>query len=641
MEWILLAIVLIAGGILRFGWVGVNSFSFDEARVSQLALQMAQEGQFAPLGMQSSTGVPNFPAAVWLFALPYWLSTSPLLATGLVGLVSWFGILGMWWLGRQAWGRAAGLTAAALFAFSPTIVTYSRNIWSQNFLAPFAVFWALTIVIGITHPNRRVSNIALILHAFLAGFIVQIHIAGITLAIASLWMGIRYRLWSRWAPIVGGGVLAIAAAGPTVYTITRFGEGAQADLSRILGGESTINWVVFRHLWHLGISWRWERLWLNENWIWPSIWEPLQVVTTIILAFGVVSGAVMIFSAVRTTWFDPPTPGHVLTNLLPVWLICSPLFFLSSKTPVEIHYQLPSVPAVLLLAAAVVLFFRGRSWQIAVVSVTGVISLVAGMLVGNSLSLVERELVAGGVGTPLKYPLEAVRSLQDGRPIVVHAWGDQIAFDGDAAVFNVLLWDYPHRLVDGRSAVVVPKDGGHLLVTFDTISAWSILEELALPPDLAAVSTLPRRQNEPPYMAYTIESAAAVPDLTPVNQPSRLENGAQLSGWQLQPLADDRWRLLTMWQILSPSPGGQIQQFNHLYIDDQEQPSQIKDATVSSDAWQVGDRLITWADFDVPPDSPADIHFEVGMYSWPDLQRSPVLGRPAEQDPLAPIKLYP
>jgi len=87
LEGIALAGVLAVAALLRMGWPGVNSFSFDEARLSLMALHMARQGEFARLGMQSSTGVPNFPAAVWIFALPYRLSADPLAATLFVGLV--------------------------------------------------------------------------------------------------------------------------------------------------------------------------------------------------------------------------------------------------------------------------------------------------------------------------------------------------------------------------------------------------------------------------------------------------------------------------------------------------------------------------------------------------------------------------
>ncbi|MCB0009863.1 MAG: hypothetical protein KDE04_25535, partial [Anaerolineales bacterium] len=48
-----LALLLLVAAWLRLGWVGISSFSFDEARVSDMALQMARDGEFAALGMQS------------------------------------------------------------------------------------------------------------------------------------------------------------------------------------------------------------------------------------------------------------------------------------------------------------------------------------------------------------------------------------------------------------------------------------------------------------------------------------------------------------------------------------------------------------------------------------------------------------
>jgi hypothetical protein len=45
---------------LRLGWLGVNAYSYDEARLSYLALAQARAGQFASVGMSSSVGLPNF-----------------------------------------------------------------------------------------------------------------------------------------------------------------------------------------------------------------------------------------------------------------------------------------------------------------------------------------------------------------------------------------------------------------------------------------------------------------------------------------------------------------------------------------------------------------------------------------------------
>jgi hypothetical protein len=60
----------------------------------------------------------------------------------------------------------------------------------------------------------------------------------------------------------------------------------------------------------------------------------------------------------------------------------------------------------------------------------------------------------------------------------------------------------------------------------------------------------------------------------------------------------------------------------------------ITDVYTSSSAWQEGDTLIIWADFDRP--AAAISHFDIGMYTWPDLERSFV---PDAADPQAPIRL--
>lgn len=64
------AVVLVLAAVLRLGWAGVNSFAFDEARLSLISLDMARGGVFATIGMPSSAGVPNLPAAAGFMRCP-------------------------------------------------------------------------------------------------------------------------------------------------------------------------------------------------------------------------------------------------------------------------------------------------------------------------------------------------------------------------------------------------------------------------------------------------------------------------------------------------------------------------------------------------------------------------------------------
>lgn len=263
-------------------------------------------------------------------------------------------------------------------------------------------------------------------------------------------------------------------------------------------------------------------------------------------------------------------------------------------------------------------------------------TLIQAASYSQALSAIAVRLTPGGLGTPLRYPREAARALQDGERVVVHVHGDQADVDGDAAAFCVLLWGYPAQIVDGRSALLIPVANAdhppHLLMTFVDLPAWG---ELAASGIAGREERFPRREGEPPFAAFTVQGVN-----TDLFQPVALQtlaNGAQLLGWRARVLGD-KWRISCLWRIVGPLVPGRYHQFNHLRISTDGDPLAIRDAPVSSAAWQVGDTLITWADFDRPAAS-GSFWLDVGMYSYPQMERSAVLGRPG--DPLAPIRLGP
>lgn len=630
----LLGILSIAAW-LRFGWTGVFPFSFDQARVSHLALQMVREGKVALLGMQSSTGVPNFPAAVWIFALPYAFTTDPQAATWLVGSLNLLAVTGVWWLGRKAWGALSGLAAALLFATSPYLVFYSRSIWSQNLLAPFAIFWAMTALMSVTGPARY-RSLFLAATVFLAGFVGQIHYAGFALALGTLWLLARWRLWRRWRAVAAGSALALLAAAPSVILIWRQGAGARADLRQALEQPAAFDWGGFVQVVRLYAADGWEQLWLNSQWQWPSPLEGALALSILLLALLLAGGVLRqaYFVATRDAVDAGPQPSAqtVLTGLLVVWGLASPLLFLYTKTDVFRHYHLVSAPA-LFLAAGSLTAFRRPAWLRPLLLLALIaVALVQTVAIARTLTLVGREQVPGGMGTPLLYPRQAAAVMKGNQqPVVVETHGDNPAFDGDAAVFDVLLWDTPHQLADARSALLIPDRPAQLFFTFASLPAWEVAQSIGVE---GSAQTLPRRRSEPPYLVLAVDG----PDFdgfTPA-PPATLANGADLRGWQVIPLAGgEQVRLITHWRIGADPLNGHYQQFNHLYLQGEAEPQEIRDVATSSRAWQPGDHLITWADFTMPAEAPA--YFHVGMYTWPDLQRSPILNR--DGDPLAPIRL--
>jgi hypothetical protein len=53
LEILAISVVFMLAAVLRLGWTGVNSFAFDEARLSLIALEMARGGELARVGMPS------------------------------------------------------------------------------------------------------------------------------------------------------------------------------------------------------------------------------------------------------------------------------------------------------------------------------------------------------------------------------------------------------------------------------------------------------------------------------------------------------------------------------------------------------------------------------------------------------------
>ena len=617
---------------LRLGWPGVNSFSFDEARLSHMALMMARGGQFAALGMQSSAGFPNFPAAVWIFALPYRVSTDPLAATMFTGLLGTLAVAGAWWLARRAWGPWAAFSAALLFAASPFAVLYSRSIWSQNLLPFLAVVWAMAGAIGVSQRRGR----AIALHIFLAGFIFQVHYAGLALIPVTLWLCLRFALWRHWQPILAGSLIAAAAALPFVYTIWCCGEGAQADLQAALDRPTQIDLSALKQTSQMGIGAQWEPLWLGGEWTWE---EPLA--SAVVAARWAAGGLIAIGAAAASVqaWRDRrDRRGHwrsALAALVPAWALSTTLVFLIHRTPVNLHYQLVALPAVFLAAGLAASVRRSLPWQIGLTGLALAVALSQVVSVAYALDVAGSQATPGGISTPLQWHRAAAAALKDGRPSVVHARGDAPEFFGNAAVFTVLLWDYPHRIVDGQSVLLIPDTAAspaHVFATSTNLPAW---EEAQASGIEGTVRLFPRRAGESLYADLVVSGGK--PRHFQLIEPVTLANGVQLLGWRMRP-TNRQLRLTTWWKVAGPPQPGRYHQFNHLRVDSDSEPLAIRDIPLSSQAWQEGDTLITWSDFDLP--QVAGPYFvDVGMYIYPGVERVPVLGRPG--DPLAPIRLGP
>lgn len=601
-------VVLLVAAALRLIWPGVTAFDIDQSRLSLVALDMARHGTIPRLGMSSSAGVPFFPASVWVYSIPYLLSTDPLIASLFVSVTSLGAIAGVWALARRHWGLWAAWTAALFMAVSPYSVLLARRVWEPDLLPAIAVLWVWTGLAG-QEPRRRW---AILVHIFLAGFAVQVHFSGAALLLGTAWLFWRGRWWRQIAPVLVGGGLALLAAAP--YIVHLANTPHVADQWRaLLDRPSQTDLTALREMARLAVGEDWGYLAMGDLETFGSI--PLPEI-----AAGLVIVTGLIVLAREITRRSPvPDQTRLLAELIVIWLVASPLIFIRHSTPVYVHYMLASLPAVALVVGASTRLLPSRLWPWIISGAVVILGVIWGAQLLYSLDHARQVETPGGMGTPL----EVMRTLEsklngDDKPVLVFAHGDDPMIDGDASTFDVLLWDRPHRVIQGETVLILPPYPATLLATLAPFQAWEEIEISGLADD---VWTSDRREGAEPFVATEYDGQQNPAGFTPIEPPIQLSDGSQLEGWRVRQVGS-RLRISTLWRVLSVPPPAIYQQFHHLHTEDTlgQPPFMVSDVSLSSRNWQAGDRLIVMGDF--IPDAPGTFWIEVGHYTWPDIIRA-------------------
>ncbi len=653
----ILSILLLAAW-LRFGWPGVNSFAFDEARLSLISLDMARGGEFAALGMPSSVGVPNLPAAAWIYAIPYLFSTDPLVATQFTGLLSLGAVFGVWLLARRGWGAWAGLAAVLNMATSPYSVLYSRSIWAQNLLPVLALAWGWAGFLGAARKNR----IAIAANIFLAGFVFQVHFAGIALALGSLYLIARYGWWRRPPPILIGGGLALLALLPFVARVMCCAPEVIDQFRNALGGSPQIDGISFQETVRLAYGSGWQYLSSGSRTI--DFTPDLTGLVGICVAIGLTAGLIAIFRmlawAIRAQYIAPlqehdvneasrrPTdipvgrvgpangnPSLILAEITLIWLVVSPLFFVRHSTPVFIHYQLASLPAIALVIGAGTQLFKRRWWPPLITVLMIVAAYQWSMEIRASLNRAENFATPDGLGTPLEISRNVASSVPENTPVLFFTHGDDPNVNGEAAVFDVLWWERDHRIVNGESLLILPPYSAYLMATLAPFQAWEEIEAANLAQN---IQTVDRRENEGPGFVATLYDGESLPAGFTSIEPIAFADGAQLEGWKAR-MVGPRLRISTLWRVLESPPAGTYQQFHHLRSAEslEGEPLMVSDVPISTQDWRVGDRLIVMGDFFV--DQQTEFWVDIGHYSLPDVARVPRVDGTGDSARLGPFNL--
>ncbi|MBN1286988.1 MAG: glycosyltransferase family 39 protein [Anaerolineae bacterium] len=586
-ELIWLLLILLLAAVMRMGWPGITEFKRDEALLSQAALDMARGRSFPLHGIRSSVGLPNPPVSVYLFAIPYAISSNPVMATWFVGLLNVLAVALGWRLARRYFGRWAALTAALLYAASPWAVLYSRKIWAQDLLPPFAVALVYTGLRGFVDDDGARQRRQAV-HIVLLALAVQIHMAAVSLAPLTLVLLVigRRRIHRRFW--LGAALAALTFAPFGIAAL----QGGWLDLNRIshfTGGAGRVPGLSTEALGyaHLLISGaqihalageKAFRAYLDGV---PGVWGVLEMIG----AFGLVLALWLLARG----WRRRDYPRLVIG--LWVWLPIA--VFSVTWTPAYPHYLIAMLPGAFIALAAGAQDFVDRrpAARRVTLGAAVVIAAVQVYLTLALLAFVDTHDVREAFGAPLG-DLLAVReaAMAGAGEILVYSAGEDPETDEQPAVWRVLLYDYPAgvRFVNSEHTTVNPAAPAVWLMVFD------------------APTSYPPEQLIFPHGAYGIIQTK--PPVGPVGAPidSRLANGVTLRAYR------GARRFVLTWEPSGPADR-QYSFFVHLLDAGGSRIAQ-SDVPAWRGPWQAGDlvetRLDLGEDINIPPDGA----WRIGMY---------------------------
>jgi 4-amino-4-deoxy-L-arabinose transferase-like glycosyltransferase len=190
-EYVALFIILFSAAFLRLYRIGdYMTFLGDEGR-DALIVKGILEGDLTLLGPRASAGDFFLGPIYYYFMAPFlWLwrydPVGPAVMVALFGIATVFLV---YYVGKEFFGRTAGLFAASLYAVSPVVIAYSRSSWNPN---PMPFFSILTLFL-LYKALRRENKVLLLSIGVLLGVSLQLHYLATFLSIIILFYLIAVR----------------------------------------------------------------------------------------------------------------------------------------------------------------------------------------------------------------------------------------------------------------------------------------------------------------------------------------------------------------------------------------------------------------------------------------------------------------
>ena len=629
LELVLLCGIVLLAAWLRFANIDQAEFLWDQSEISKWGLTMAQEHRITWMGPISSTGVGTFPVAIWLYAIPYTFSLSPVVATGFVALLNLLTVIGCYFLTRRWFGVTAALVATLLYAAAPWAVIYSRKIWHTVLMPPIVMLYVTTGWLAFARRRQW----ALVAHTLALAVLVQTHLTSLPFILLTVLWALVFcrRIDWRLVPVcVVVGVLTfvpylITDAGKDWRNVHRYIELAQ-EPSSMRPDAAYATWVIttgydLHHLTGLDLYQEFLTSTPNARWLFA------------LLGAGAIIGIILAFwRTIRQArgGLDDETSAALMAA---TWLVMPALFLTrySQDRPIAPHYFTTTLPAQFILFGWLIGQagrLKGHLAQIGRAALALLVVVLAATQAYEHVSVMRfvmtRETAFGGYGTPLAYEMQAVEAAKqlgleiDSEEVIVLSLGDEPRMYEMPNAADVLMYDQPHRSVDVQTALVFPAHPAVYWVTYEISPGEELLGTFT--PELTD-ARIPLREGIRSFRFYRWEGGE--PDIACMQPlpdgPVTWANGVRLLGTciegTLEPGGTIRWMLI--WQPTEfPTEDVYYHWFNHLLDADGEIQGQKDGPSLRPIHWRPGDTVVNWFEIPVSPNSPAgQFSMRVGMYT--------------------------
>ncbi len=615
---------------LEATWIGG-----DQSALLSTAMEFVNQGKIPLAANKSSAGIFNPPLVEYLYALPLFLTRRIISVVWLTALANLASVGLCYGFARRLFGVRVAMISTLLYAVSPWSVHFSRMIWNPTMIPLFSTLALGCLSIYFSEDQKPGWLIGAAIA--LAG-VVQLHWASVVLIGVIGICGLLFHKRLKIAAVVIGIVLFAVTFTPYYLferatgfmDVTSFlqamGSTKQLNLSSaLIAGDLVSAQGVLQPKWPiLKVLMRW--------WLWVSL-----------IYLGLVT-----LRNVGTAWMSNLSSGKTAELILFLWSAVPIAAYLQHTHYLQHHYFLYLYPALYITIAITTddavralrslgkngEAIRRRAIQVAAAMPFAVLTFTSGYYFYANLDKLSMSNQARCVQLRhVTAAIDRVRALLN----ETHSHNLIVLDDGvDASNSTLGLirhWLEPGvkvrftRLGDGVS---IPQDSAVYLMAGDDPQTAALLGRIGESVEGSQVTT-PCSE----WDFYTSQGAS-------IEKPeekilARWANGLSLLDYRLEGewCPGNEIKLTANWMVNQNNQQERYRFFNHLMSTEERLVSQYDGPGVSSLYWHPGDRLVTWFSIPIPSDlPPGSYDIYAGLYTWPQLERTPVRSTNGSDDRL-------